>query len=370
MNLSPSYFGTLSSSKKSKLVFEHWEKVTQVFETKDYKQTLIETLNYIGKDLAKNSGNAEQTEFKIKHGSIEVIINLTDTDLNVRADFIKLPDANKIPVLRKIAETNFYPLNLATIVLEDDKFYFKYSTAIELIDPYALYYVFKEICTYADKLDDELITKFGATRVSEPKVESYSSADQEIIYTNFMNIIEEAIKYSEYFDSKRWDYMSWCAMMLALQQLNFFVPPQGQLANELDEALRKLTENNPYHITIGNTKQILNKIKSLTKDEVLKNYYQSDVFIPPKARTNVQDIHANFDDTYKQTSTQYGSGDYVGSTMNLLKKFYDMFFYNDVPDEVSTIAINSLKESAGKDWKNSAEILLGSMKNILDIKVN
>ena len=43
--------------------------------------------------------------------------------------------------------------------------------------------------------------------------------------------------------------------------------------------------------------------------------------------------------------------------MRILYKFYEMYFYNDVQDDLNAVIANALRKSAGKSMEEASEIL-------------
>ena len=114
-------------------------------------------------DLASKTGNAGFSSFDIPHGSITLQLNITDDEFKVHAPFLNISGSKRIPLLRKVTELNFSPLNLSSIFLDGDQLAFRYSSPISLCEPYRTYDALREICIYADSYDDEFINKFNAS---------------------------------------------------------------------------------------------------------------------------------------------------------------------------------------------------------------
>ena len=160
------------SSTASKINVDAWDKSLDAFDKNHYHKAFKEFLNYLNPEFCKKYGNSDETEFNIPHGSIVVNIKLENDMLKVTAPFLSLPEKNVTPLLRQISGLNFNNLNLAQIVLKDNKLYFEYSCPIELANPWKIYYIFDEICITGDKYDDEFVTKFGAERIIRNFIQS------------------------------------------------------------------------------------------------------------------------------------------------------------------------------------------------------
>ena len=174
MNQSPTYDKSLIGSTQSKINAPYWDTVLSQYENGKHKEALVGILHYLDPELAERTGKADQTQFTVPHGSIVVNFEIADEKVNIWAPFVKLPEQNPIPLLRQAAQINFNPLKLAQVVLEGEDLVFRYSCPLELCEPYKMYDVFYEICTYSDAYDDDFIEKFKARRLREPVIKHYS----------------------------------------------------------------------------------------------------------------------------------------------------------------------------------------------------
>ena len=52
--------------------------------------------------------------------------------------------------------------------------------------------------------------------------------------------------------------------------------------------------------------------------------------------------------------------------MRILYKFYEMYFYNDVQDDLNAVIANALRKSAGKSMEEASEILFEALEKVMD----
>ena len=143
--------------------------------------------------------------------------------------FLEFSDTHKIPLLRKIAEVNFSPLNLAQIKSKNNQLYFKYETPLHLCEPYKIYYVLEEICHNADNMDDELLDLFDVTLLHQPIIKRYDEEVLEKSWGKFQAILEEAFNYIQYFEEKRMEYFNWDIINITLKKIEYILAPNGKL---------------------------------------------------------------------------------------------------------------------------------------------
>lgn len=350
----------------NKIEVSNWNVTLDKHEKKDYKASFYALLDYINPELRKKFGNTDQTEFKVPHGSIIVDVKLVEDRIEVNAPFIQLPDTNVIPILRKIAEINFWPLSLATIRLKDQSLEFYYQCKLSAFEPYKIYYLLKEICDTGDRYDDYFTLKHGAKRIYEPIITPYSKEIAEKTWDQTYSYINEALEYISYFDGKRWYDFSFDIVATTIFKIEYYACPQGNTRNELEDAVIYLLNNqNSLHDRISNGKKALLKIKERGKEVFIADLYQTEVFIPYKHRLPLSNLQEQFQSPLDQSSSHLSNGNYVAASLNVLYNFlYEMYYYS-LPNDVYNLMVNALLKSSGKSWNESASILLEAMKDIV-----
>src|ERR1043165_9768279 len=136
MNQIPKFHRTLTGGVANKMEVSYWNVALDTHQNKDYKASFYALMDYIDPQLRKKFGNDDQTYFEVPHGSIVVHIKLVEDRIEIHAPFIELPETNAVPVLRKITEINFTPLNLAAIRLKGNFLEFHYSCKMSAFEPY------------------------------------------------------------------------------------------------------------------------------------------------------------------------------------------------------------------------------------------
>ncbi len=366
MNRSPKYYKPIIPLVNT-LKVEIWDNVLNLFESGKYKESLIELITYINPELLSKTGNSDQTEFLIPHGSIVVNIKIHDEKCFVDVPFLKLPEQNKMLILRKINELNFSPLVLAQIVLEDENLYFRYAASLDLCEPYKMYSLFREICINADNLDDQLIEKFGAVRFQEPLIELLSEDKNEKAWLFIQNYIKEAESAIKYYQSKRQDNFVWYTLALFFLKLDYLILPQGILRTDIEEIISALNNGN-INLHSRNEKglKFFNKIKEMSKKELSENLYISETFIPIRYTINAQDILNRFKKSLEYSKSDYAAGDYIMCTLAISYDFLDIIFKYLVPSKIMQHIENKLLESSDKPWDSAAKILLNAMDDIVN----
>jgi hypothetical protein len=371
MNNSPTYHGNLAGNFQSKMLTSHWTVATQAWDEGRYLDSFYAVLDYINPALRKEYGNALQNKFSIPHGSVSVDITLHDHLVEIYTPFVDITGAIRVPLLRKVAELNFYPLELASILMKENQLYFTYNTTLDTCEPLKIYYVLKEICRTADRYDDDFREKFKTKNLVEPKVEFYPPQDISKAWDALTKIAAETLAYANYFDGKRWYGFTVDTLIIGLKRITFSAQPQGYLKNEIDRVLAEMVNEN---LTVADRIQygraLLNNIVQGGIHSFAKNLYEVETFVPDKWSTSLETIQKNTADSLARVKQAQVDQNYIGACIQSLYFIYDLFYYNYVPGNVETIFNDALANAAGKDWKDAAGIITSSMQDIVNVKIS
>lgn len=352
---------------KTKIQRHVWKETTQLFEEGKHLDSFLHLFDYVDKDLIAKRGNADKTEFNVPHGSVIVNIKIAGDEVKVNVPFLKLPEKNKIPLLRRINEINFSPLNLASITLEGDELRFNYSTTLKMCEPWKMYYVFREICINADNYDDEFIDKFGAIRLREPNVEYFPEIKQDEIWNNFRSILEETKQYVNFFEDKRIPGFVWDALLQLFFTIDYLIAPQGEMRTNLEQVV-SFMQNRNYSIQekIDKGKNYFNELQNISKEKLCSNLYLSDVFIPVKNTTTIEQIRETFQNQYETAKKEMANNDFMGAALSIRYIFLYQFYYSYGPDDVMETIAQALEKSSGQPWDQAAGILWDAMNQVMN----
>jgi hypothetical protein len=366
MNITPTFDRSPLGSTKSKINTAHWDTVMNLFDSKSYAEVLNSVLTYVNPELIEKYGNKEKNSFEIPHGSVVVKIQQTKDEIIIEAPFLDISSSSKIPLMRQVAQLNFYPLTLTKIVLGDDqKLNFIYRGPLSLCDPYKLYDIFREICINADRYDDEFITKFKADRLQEPRITRYSPIELEAIWNKVQSYIIEAFEYLAYFESKRIDFY-YDVLKSALTKIDYYIAPQGFIRSEFENAIADLDGQSPYNERIFRTKEFLTKLKNYDKAVFLNDIYKADVFIPYKYKSTMENVRKNFDYAYKTAIDEINRRSFMGAYYTMYCEFLRMFYYNNVEDDLADLIVDAMCNAAQKSWEDATGILRKAFDTIMN----
>jgi len=364
MNESNSYISSIQSKQSSKIQDEKWDEAVAFFNAKEYHLILPTLLSYVGIDL--QSAKAGES-YVIPHGSVEVNINQTDTELCIKCPFLDISNAKKIPLMRRLAELRMYPLILTNIVLEDDLVYFSFSCPINLCEPYKIYAVLREICYYADSYDDEFIEKFDAKHLQEPKITLFSNDLKEEAYANYQKILAEGMQRFNHYMEKRDQNNAWYTLNITFKRIEFYAEPQGYLRTVLEKAIDGIFDRSiPFQNRLLNGKTSLEKLKAYTSDKFSEDLYQVETFIPYKYSGKKENIRENWEASYSDAQDMITNGRFEDATNLILSSFYGLFYYNLVDEAISKPITNVMAQANGLDWNQAGPMLLKGMQAIME----
>lgn len=355
------------ASTQSQINVDAFDRSMEAFEKKQYTESFLTLLDYIDPDLRQKFGTAAEDEFHIPHGSIIVNISLKNNRLDISAPFLALPEKNRVPLLRQVASLNINNLDLTRIVLREDKLYFEYGCPLDMVNPYKIYYILNEICQTGDQYDDEFSTKFGAQRIYEPKITPYDAATIDRVYDVIQLSCRECLDAVKYFESERKYSYAWNILASTMLKVLYFAHPQGQLLNDLDKAVKEHDrEDIPLPEIVARGKETVAWMQGLSKEDLAKDLYFVETFVPGKRRSNLKNIQENFKNTYTNATSALESGDYMACCVMIVYKFYEMYYYNDVQDDVNAVVVRAMKAASAKPWEEAAPILQDALDDIME----
>lgn len=212
--------------------------------------------------------------------------------------------------------------------------------------------------------DDEFVTQFGAIRIVEPKVVPMEMTQKEKGWEKFREYLNEALEYIQYMESKRMDGFIWDILSIELRKIEYFVSPQGKLRNDIESAIKELNNNNiQFNERLNIGRNFFTQLQALTKEDFMQDLYVTDVFIPYKYYTRMENIKENFNQTLERASKEFNSGDYMACTFTIQYDLMNLFYNYDLTPDVADFAERSLTEASGKEWKDAAGILYNSLQN-------
>jgi hypothetical protein len=315
----------------------------------------------------QKTGNQDKSEFNIPHGSIILKLKIDKQNFNVTVPFLKIPAANYIPLLRQVTQLNIHPLNLSEIVLENDQLVFKYTCPLEMCEPHKIYNVLREICTYADRYDDEFIKKFGAARIHKPVIRRFSRDFVNFARQRIQLYLKEASAYIELFRRKRLFDHSLKLITITLLKIHYYIEPQGILGTNIEKTTALLQHREiPLTDKLRKGVEFLKDLQNYNPDEFAKDLYAVDVFIPIKYSIDVEKIETYWQEISGPVKKSIAARDYTAAVLTIQNAFFDLLYNYIVPYSTRRVIVESLLNSSGKTWAEASSILEVALNTIMN----
>lgn len=344
---------------------ENWDKAMQLYESAKYADTVRACINYINPTIETKYANADKTEYCIPHGSIIVVLKITETEVCISAPFLNIENAKRVPILRQVAQLNFSPLTIAEIILEGDKLFFKFQCPLTIAEPYKIYDVLREICINADNYDDEFISKFDAKHLNEPKVTPYTAAQNELAWNTVQQYIKEAFAVYDQLENRRLTSYLWDVLVITILKIDYFCAPQGLLRSEIEKTLFFLNSKEEYYQRLSAGKEFLRKLQNTTQAQLEKNLYNIEIFIPYKFRTDLESVRNALKYAYETSEKEIKTMDFIGATFTLEYGILNLLYSNAMENSILERLTKAMETASEKPIQEAATILFESVKNIM-----
>ena len=362
----PIFDKTLLGSIRRPIDPMKWDIVLDFYDRKLYKDVIVGILDYVDSEMVSKRGNPAKTDFVIPHGSAVVKIKIDNKNFHVSAPFLQVPSTHNIPLLRQVTEINLFPLNLSTIVLENNQLIFKYSCPLELCEPYKTYDVLREICRYADAYDDDFIKKFNARWVHKPVIRTFAQKYTDYAWNRVQLYLQETSAYIDYLERKRLIEFCLDIMVTSLMKIDYYAVPQGTVKTDIEQAVSQLQDNEiPANDRIRKGREFLSALKALNKQEFTKDLYIADVFIPLRLNFTNEMVEPYFQRYYEVAWKEIAAREYLGAVLTLQTAFFSLFYNYIFPDDIREIITTALVQSGHKPWDKAASLLWQALENVL-----
>lgn len=366
MKQTPIFIAPVLGSMQSTVDTERYEQSIERYDEGAYLEALHLLIDHLNPEFRTRCGNADGTEFHIPHGSILVDIVVRDGMLEIGADFLHLPEKGRVAMLRQVADLTLNRLMLPRFRKQGDRLRMEYRCPLTQSHPHKLYFILRNICHIGDRYDDEFCTKFGATRCYSPRITPYPAEEKQRIIAAIRTVCAatlEAVR--AYENDRRWGY-AWNVLDTALYQIGFFAAPQGQLKNDLEKAVDDMDRELPLAELVAKGRSFLEQLAAADEERLGADLYFVDTLVSTKQRSSLSNVQENLKEVYKEASEAIEAGDYERAAVRLLYKLYEMYFYNDVQDDLHRLTLRALEASASKPMQEAAETLFAAVEKIFD----
>lgn len=331
--------------------------------------TLLDALN---PEIRSKYGNAEGTEFHVPHGSVVIDIVLDEQGAHFTSEFLNIPAEaeHRVPMMRQLAAINVQELILPKFEKKGNRLRVVYHCLLSQLHPYKVHAVIANMCNVGDEYDDLFCTKFGATRCYTPKVTHYDSSVISRVRRDLNDIVSQTLNEVEESNRKRLYGRSYIAMQTLLYQLDYFLCPQGQLVNDLDDAIDRMEEQGATILNIvSKAATFVKQLAQKSEEELARDLYEVEKFIPTKRMSNIKSVQQFIVPYYKEAAEALEVRNFEGCVLRLLYVFYKLFYTFDVQPEVAKLLVAALENAQNLDMEQAALTLFTASDKIIDGEV-
>ena len=113
-------------------------------------------------------------------------------------------------------------------------------------------------------------------------------------------------------------------------------------------------------------KAFLERLLAMPREEMARDLYLVDTLVSTKRRSSLNNVQENFKEVYQEATEAIESENFERSTVRILYKFYEMYYYNDVQDDLNAVVAGALGKSAGKTMEEASEILYEALEKVME----
>ncbi|MEO9892289.1 hypothetical protein [Aurantibacter sp.] len=345
-NVLPRFQRPIQGINEPKTEVAHWDKAMDAYEAKDYRNALLETINYINPEILSNKDTSGTLNFVQGQGSAEIQVTISEDKFLVKAPFLRVTDnTNKVALYRKIAEVNFHPLTLTQIQLNNKELWFEYEMPIALSQPNKVYDILREICVYADDYDDEFVDKYKAAFYKEANVQPLTGSEVDQVWQQISQITEDYKNYSNFFKEKRWDAFQWDITVISILKLVNMPYVHGNLRTKLQEYVNNMFNGQiDFQYRIDKGKKFMQELCEKSKEDFFTEIYHADSFISLKWRSSTQILQDEVKN-WENTVNKYIKDNDNFALSYFLQYNFQYLIYNYNLEEIHKNAIYSALES-------------------------
>lgn len=348
---------------------EAFDLSIEAFDNRDYARSLHALLDSIHPGIRKRFGDKEGSEFHIPHGPLMISLRVDQQNIQITAPLVTLPEENRIAVMRQVAAANFNDLDLARLVLRDDRLSFEYSSSLPHSHPRKIRSVLQEICRAGVKYDREFVNHFGAQRLTPPRFTPYDFGDVDYVYEVIRQSGQECLDAVRYFETSRQFGEMWQIINTTFLKLMYVIHPQGCLLSDLQKAIRDMQRDLPYAETVATGKADIRRLMEKTKEDIAEDLYYVETFLPAKRHSNLQRLRETHENAYRRIATYMEAGEYRKAGIRLLGEFYQMYYDNHMQEDLDRTLVKVLSQTSAQTWDKAAPALFRVMENLMQGRI-
>lgn len=367
-NILPRYERPIKSTLEPEYTPSFWDKAVDAFDEKDYKKSIIATINYMNKNILNAVDTSGDIHITQMQGSAEIQIDIVGDTFKITVPFLSITDkTNTVALLRKVSEVNFTNLDIEQIHINDNRLFFHHECSLATCQPNKMYDLIRNICLQADNLDDEMIENYDASFYKEQNMTPLSSQEKDSAYTQITNIFEDYKDLSEVFKEKKLDYFQWDIQLVSLLKLSNMPYLQGRFRSEIMDTISYMYDNDiELKTRVGRCAKYINTLIEKDKQEWMDSLYHAEQFITLLWTSDDEIIEERLEDFDNTVEKYKDDEDYFAQSWYLQGIFLKLIYNYNLNDMYKNAINDVLENISGLTPEKAAPKLL----NLYDAMYN
>lgn len=258
-------FGHYIDANKNAHQLAKWDEANKLFNDKNYKDSFIAFLEYVGDPAEKNvtwKYQGSDVHFTLEQGS-KIIKGIHNGEsLTGQAELVEF-EQPPIAVMRQVLTSN-YQMRYAKFAIHENKIGIYFKSSAREASPTKLYHALKELALKADKNDDYLTEEFvGVKKVGLDHVPQANAEISEIKFKYWQKWSQETITFVNSVDKNSFTGIISYALLNLFYKADYLLSPQGHFLDELTRIQHIYWNKNDYRTNVEKNDDMIRDLKLL-----------------------------------------------------------------------------------------------------------
>ena len=127
-----------------------------------------------------------------------------------------------------------------------------------------------------------------------------------------------------------------------------------------------MDDERPIEELVSKGTEYLKRLLATPKEDLAKDLYIIDKLVSNRRSASLQNIQELFKSVYEDATEAMQQSDFERSAVRMLYILYEAYFYNDIPDDISSMLTHALNEAGGMPVEKASEILYDTLDDIME----
>lgn len=345
----------------------HYEQAREAHLQGNYKAGVLGLLDALMPNGDKSAyGDADKLSFRLPHAGFYLDVEQQGEELYLGIDFLRVPEVNRMAVLRRALEVGANHFSLARFVLRDhDRLIIEYRTPMALAHPDKLFPLIVNMTGAAAKNITAFVDELGAERLTPLKAERYSPEEVARMHKDVQEIGRRSLEELKTLMADRQYPLAWLLISTTFFVLLYVLRPEGTLQHQLDKALDDLDEQIPQADRTTRAIATLRSILALSPEELGKQLYRTQRLIDPRTAPTVQSLMEDFEDIGGELRGFLESNRYGHVILVAQHTIYKLYRNCEVRPEIDAHLSDCLRTASDRSAEEQAMILTGGIAMVI-----